>query len=89
MEESNERAVKILLNGVKATSETIDLHYLFVKEAIVVLDVFIDAHIIDLKQKPDQRRKVYVITGYGKHSKDGLAKLKPAVMGRLVARKIR
>lgn len=48
--------------------DQIDLHYLYVPEAVASLDMFIDHHIAKLKLAPRAYKLLMVITGYGKHS---------------------
>lgn len=70
-------------------ANTIDLHYLHVKEAIEALDRFIDNEIILLRtQNATTSVYVIVITGRGKHSKGGIPKIKPAVIIRLAERNL-
>jgi DNA-nicking Smr family endonuclease len=51
----------------------IDLHGLFVKEGIARVEKHVQLC------KKAGRRSTVVITGWGSHSKDGLAKIKPAI----------
>ncbi|XP_050295969.1 NEDD4-binding protein 2 isoform X2 [Anthonomus grandis grandis] len=68
---------------------TLDLHYLFVKEAIPHLDIYLDRN-INLLRGGSQKNweTLQIITGRGKNSKNGVAKLRPAVMERLKQRHI-
>ncbi|RZB39803.1 Smr and/or DUF1771 domain containing protein, partial [Asbolus verrucosus] len=68
------------------SKNTIDLHHLFVKEAIQALDIFLDDEICALQDQVLEKKSVMVITGRGKHSLHGIPKIKPAVMKRLNAR---
>lgn len=67
---------------------TLDLHYLYVKEAIPALDMFLDSNIGLLKGSTKSREFLYVITGRGKRSQYGKSRLKPVVMTRLRKRNI-
>lgn len=69
--------------------DTLDLHYFYVKEAIPVLDIFIDRNINLLKGGTKNSQELFVITGRGKNSEGGRAKIKPAVISRLKKRNIR
>ncbi|XP_044762086.1 uncharacterized protein LOC123319279 [Coccinella septempunctata] len=69
---------------------TLDLHYLFVKEAVSALDVFIDGKIEHLNATAGkQTQHLLIITGRGNRSANGVSKIRPAVIKRLEARKIR
>ncbi|CAE6457458.1 unnamed protein product [Rhizoctonia solani] len=86
VERYNERASKEIFlslnatyySGTKEALEKIDLHGLFVNEALVYaqnhLDMCRDAGVTQTS----------IITGRGNNSKDGIAKIKPAVEGLLV-----
>lgn len=54
------------------------------------LDMFLDKniHLLRLSEKKSTEY-LQIITGRGKHSMKGIAKLKPAVMARLTRRHIR
>ncbi|KAF2899995.1 hypothetical protein ILUMI_06188 [Ignelater luminosus] len=67
---------------------TIDLHYLYVKEAIAALDMFIDTNIRLLEGTDKRQENLFVITGRGKRSDQGRSRIKPAVMARLRKRGI-
>ncbi|CAH0587034.1 unnamed protein product [Chrysodeixis includens] len=65
---------------------TIDLHFLRVKEAKELLDIFIDTHISKLRESSTQRSLIlFFITGRGSHSQ-GRARIKPATINRLKER---
>ncbi|KAJ8980736.1 hypothetical protein NQ317_011384 [Molorchus minor] len=68
---------------------TIDLHFLYVKEAIPALDVFLDRN-INLLRLGDTKNSecLQIITGRGRRSENGISKIRPAVMIRLKKRKI-
>lgn len=73
----------------KLSSTTLDLHYMFVAEALRILDVFIDAHMKKLNQSPNRKKIIYIITGRGQHSIGARSRIKPAVSSRLNQRKLR
>lgn len=70
---------------------TLDLHYLYRKEAIGALDIFLDNNIMLLKGSKTNRstEQLFVITGRGKRSSGGVSKLKPVVISKLKSRGIR
>lgn len=69
---------------------TLDLHYLYVKEAIPALDLFIDRNINLLKgSKSKQSDYLHVITGRGKRSEGGVSRIKPAIIKHLRKRDIK
>ncbi|KAG8724636.1 hypothetical protein FRC09_016394 [Ceratobasidium sp. 395] len=83
VERYNERAAKEIFLSLNPTyySEPptrIDLHGLFVNEALV----YTQGHIDRCRQEAVAETKI--ITGRGNNSKDGVAKIKPAVEGLLV-----
>ncbi|CAG9765365.1 unnamed protein product [Ceutorhynchus assimilis] len=68
---------------------TLDLHYLYVKEALPTLDMFLDRNINLLRLSSTKKVEfLQIITGRGKNSKDGKPKIKPAVITRLAKRDI-
>lgn len=68
--------------------DTLDLHYLQVKEAITALDIFLDNSVCLLNGKM-KRKNLFIITGRGNNSPGGVSRIKPAVKGRLKFRKIK
>lgn len=68
--------------------DTIDLHYLFAEAALNTLDVYIDVQIWELQQSNKAQRSCFVITGWGKRSRNRKPVIKPLVMSRLEERKI-
>ncbi|KAK9885083.1 hypothetical protein WA026_009307 [Henosepilachna vigintioctopunctata] len=88
---SNNKAATMLLEEHSRrlqNFDTLDLHFLFVKEAIPALDMFIDRNINLLQGGKKTSQSLLVITGRGNRSKNGLSKIKPAVISRLKTRKI-
>ncbi|ENN72162.1 hypothetical protein D910_08472 [Dendroctonus ponderosae] len=67
----------------------LDLHFLYIKEAIPHLDMFLD-RMINLLRLSSKKggETVQIITGRGKNSANGVAKIKPAVITRLKERGI-
>ncbi|GBP82185.1 NEDD4-binding protein 2-like 1 [Eumeta japonica] len=66
---------------------TMDLHFLFVREAMQALDLFLDHHIMILRKHVTNFNKrrpgmIFLITGRGVHSPNG-PKIKPAAKRRL------
>lgn len=88
----NNLAVSVFLNEQKKVinnTETLDLHYLKTKEALVALDIFLDKHITSMQKSKVNRKYLCVITGRGNRSVNGQAKIKPLVVARLLKRNIR
>ncbi|XP_023019195.2 uncharacterized protein isoform X1 [Leptinotarsa decemlineata] len=89
---ANEMAATALLDEHSRRLQdfnTLDLHFLYVKEAIPALDVFLDRN-INLLKLSEQRNHEYlqIITGRGNRSENGISKIKPVVKARLKERKI-
>lgn len=61
----------------------LDLHYLFVKEAMECLDVFVDGHVSQLRARRQPHKMVMVITGRGLHSVRGISTVKIKTKARL------
>ncbi|XP_050443159.1 uncharacterized protein LOC126847125 [Adelges cooleyi] len=81
--------VSMLTNNENAL--TIDLHYLQVQEALLVLDLYLDNHITKLKKLNglySRGRQLTIITGRGKHSPKGIARIRPVVIKRLQIRSL-
>ncbi|XP_022183271.1 NEDD4-binding protein 2 isoform X2 [Myzus persicae] len=83
---------KALVDMVKQNENatSLDLHNLTVSDAIVALDIYLDNHISNLK-KPNggnRGRQLTIITGRGKHSPKGIARIKPVVVRRLLDRRL-
>ena len=85
MERCNKIAAdEILLPQALDNNDTIDLHGLFVNEAVEATTSFVTAHIARLKRsaEPPRQKSLHIITGAGHHSdaKKGAA-VKPAILG--------
>ncbi|KAK0081434.1 hypothetical protein PV325_012186 [Microctonus aethiopoides] len=69
---------------------TLDLHYLYVTEALQALDEFLDYHLGKLAKSNRRKSSIlYIITGRGARSNNRTSKIKPAVSKRLLIRNIR
>ncbi|KAF5295317.1 hypothetical protein FQA39_LY13182 [Lamprigera yunnana] len=86
-EQCNSLAASAFLQEHSQNFHKIDLHYLYIKEAIPALDMFLDSNIVFLADAHKQSKNLFIITGRGKRSV-GKAKLKPAVMAHLRKRKL-
>lgn len=60
----------------------LDLHYLHVNEAVECLDIFLDKHITKLKANTQTYKYIFVITGRGLHSANGISTIKQRVKNR-------
>ncbi|XP_044268350.1 uncharacterized protein LOC123013699 [Tribolium madens] len=91
-EEASKMVFKILFEKCFkqiSNQSCIDLHGFSVYDAIRVLDEFLDKNIEQLENEPLDVKSLMVITGQGKHSANGIPKVKPAVCGRLTKRGLR
>ncbi|XP_001944010.2 uncharacterized protein LOC100167552 isoform X2 [Acyrthosiphon pisum] len=80
--------VEMVKQNENATS--LDLHNLTVSDAILALDLYLDTHISNLKKHNggNRGRQLTIITGRGKHSPKGIARIKPVVIKRLQDRRL-
>lgn len=88
----NNRAANCLVevHNVSQQSENmLDLHYLHSSEAIQCLDLFLDKQIQKLISIQKTYAHVYVITGRGKNSVNGIPAIKIRVKGRLRERDLK
>lgn len=86
IEHFNHKAANCLMeaHNVSQSSENmLDLHYLHSSEAIQCLDLFLDKHIAKLQAAQRPHREVFVITGRGKNSMNGIPAIKIRVKARL------
>uniref|UniRef100_A0A336M3R0 CSON008121 protein n=1 Tax=Culicoides sonorensis TaxID=179676 RepID=A0A336M3R0_CULSO len=88
----NNRAANCLYeaqNMSRNNENMLDLHYLYSSEAIECLDLFLDEHIRKLINAKKSYKHVYVITGRGKNSVNGIPAIKIRVKGRLRERELK
>lgn len=69
-------------------SDTLDLHTFNVKEAIQAVHMYLDAKINLLKKSHRKMKRLFIITGRGRHSGNQGSKLGPAVQELLRRRNI-
>lgn len=87
---ANNISVNLLLSEFLAGRYTqIDLHYMHINEAKMTLALFLNAHIRRIHETSQSTASVNVITGWGKHSNDGVAKLKEFVKDHCSKRNLR
>ncbi|XP_012262266.2 uncharacterized protein LOC105689669 [Athalia rosae] len=92
MEYANATAANAFLTAqdyVMNTDNTLDLHYLYVTEALQALEVFLDHQISRLNGGNKKTKHLYIITGRGARSNRGLSRLKPAISKKLASKNIR
>lgn len=70
------------------SSNKLDLHYLFLKEAATVLDKFLDMQISNLIAAGKPSKHLLIITGNGNHSPNGISVIKEHTIKRLEERKL-
>ncbi|XP_059469720.1 NEDD4-binding protein 2 isoform X2 [Neocloeon triangulifer] len=84
---ANSKVSSLILEN--SSLEFLDLHYLYVAEALNTLDIFLDHHVQRRELDPTIGNEiVQVITGRGNRSPNGVAKIKPAIKTRLKKRGI-
>uniref|UniRef100_A0A1B6JT14 Smr domain-containing protein n=1 Tax=Homalodisca liturata TaxID=320908 RepID=A0A1B6JT14_9HEMI len=88
VEQCNLRAAACLLANHKSGTDTLDLHFLHVTEAEVVLDMFLDEAISRLDERGRTHQRLFLITGRGLRSQGGISRIKPMVQRKLAARSI-
>lgn len=76
-------------NACNSDGTLLDLHFLFVPEAIQILDIFIDNHLEKLHKTGKKSIHLYLITGRGSRSAGGKARIKPATISRLRKRNLK
>lgn len=85
----HEAANLIVENHKKSNSEfQLDLHFLTVPAAISSLEIFLDENIEKLRSNDRKFQKLTIITGRGKHSVGGVAKIKVETERHLQKRKL-
>ncbi|XKL62781.1 hypothetical protein PGB90_002614 [Kerria lacca] len=88
-EQCNAQASAILVTAsCFQNTDIIDLHFFKVSEAVKALDLFLDHHIIKLIESGRSKMVLYIITGRGARSIDGVSHLQPPVKELLKRRKI-
>lgn len=88
----NQRAANCIMEVHRHTQnnpDLLDLHYLHTVEAISCLDLFLDRHITVLRNSTRVYKHVFIITGRGLHSVNGVSTIKNRVKSRLGERRLR
>ncbi|KAM8708253.1 hypothetical protein ACLKA7_015255 [Drosophila subpalustris] len=88
----NHRAANCIMEVHKHTQnnpDLLDLHYLHTMEAVSCLDLFLDRHITVLRNCTRVYKHLYIITGRGLHSANGVSTIKKKVKSRLAERRLR
>ncbi|KRK05162.1 uncharacterized protein LOC6539337 [Drosophila yakuba] len=88
----NHRAANCIMEVHRHTQnnpDLLDLHYLHTVEAISCLDLFLDRHITVLRNTTRVYKHVFIITGRGLHSANGVSTIKNRVKARLSERRLR
>lgn len=73
-------------NLTQTNPDILDLHYLYLTEAIECLDLFVDDHLNRLRLAPQPYKSLLVITGRGLHSSGGFSTIKQHTKLRLKKR---
>ncbi|XP_054270574.1 uncharacterized protein LOC128991586 [Macrosteles quadrilineatus] len=89
MDQSNSKAAACLFSSHKSGANTLDLHFLHIKEAEVVLDMFLDEVVTYVTERNKRHQTVFLITGRGLRSVGGVSRIKPMVQRKLQYRGIR
>uniref|UniRef100_A0A6V7L1S7 Smr domain-containing protein n=1 Tax=Bracon brevicornis TaxID=1563983 RepID=A0A6V7L1S7_9HYME len=90
MEEASAEAARAYVEAISYDNDdTLDLHNLSVSEALIALDQFIEYRINKLIKSNKRFVKLYIITGRGARSTNGVSKLKPAVSQKLTSKNIK
>lgn len=76
----NSQAAACLMSSHKKGNNSLDLHFLHVTEAQVVLNMFLDETINNINEKKKTHQTVYLITGRGLRSVGGISRIKPMVV---------
>ncbi|KAH8371196.1 hypothetical protein KR093_006473, partial [Drosophila rubida] len=88
----NNRAANCIMEVHKHTQnnpDLLDLHYLHTIEAVSCLDLFLDRHITVLRNIQRVYKHLFIITGRGLHSANGVSTIKKKVKARLAERRLR
>ena len=57
-------------------TDTLDLHGMQVSEAMSCLETFLDTHVFELRATQKHFRMLTIVTGWGRHRKDGNSQIK-------------
>lgn len=88
-EQSNAQAAAVLItSSCLQNTDMIDLHFFKVAEALKALDLFLDQHTSRLHASGRSKATLYIITGRGARSPDGVSHLQPPIKNRLKRRNI-
>ncbi len=88
-EKCNAKAAATLVTSCCFQNERIiDLHFFKVTEALQALDMFLDHHISKIAAIARHKYILYIITGRGSRSVDGVSHLQPPILNRLKRRNI-
>lgn len=91
MESANSAAASAFLAAqthILGEENTLDLHNLFVPEALQALDIFLDHQFELLNSRNKRSVEILIVTGRGARSSNNKSKIKPAVSKRLTSRNI-
>ncbi|XP_043479286.1 NEDD4-binding protein 2 [Leptopilina heterotoma] len=91
MESANSAAASAFLAAqthILGEENTLDLHNLFVPEALQALDIFLDHQLELLNSRNKRSVEILIVTGRGARSSNNKSKIKPAVSKRLTSRNI-
>uniref|UniRef100_A0A0B6ZTU4 Smr domain-containing protein n=1 Tax=Arion vulgaris TaxID=1028688 RepID=A0A0B6ZTU4_9EUPU len=80
---ANSRAAQVLFEKGSErlrVENTLDLHFYHLDEAISAVNAAIEMKEDEYKKKPDKRNSYLdIVTGWGRNSRNGIPKLKPAI----------
>ena len=91
MHAAKNRSSQLILELVNQGNDrnTLDLHFLHVDEALIVLHDWLRIHQVEMKACGESMRIVRIITGWGKHSYENQGRLQPEVGNFLRVNKFR
>ncbi|CRK87090.1 CLUMA_CG000858, isoform A [Clunio marinus] len=72
----------------QSSNTTVDLHFMNLVEAVIVLDTFLDKNISRLRAIKKPYEDLFIITGRGNHSHNGVANIKNKTKTRLRERSL-
>jgi DNA-nicking Smr family endonuclease len=73
---TNATCINYLSNNFFSITDTLDLHGMQVWEAMSCLETFLDTHVFKLRAIKKPFRMLSIITGWGRHRKDGNSQIK-------------